>query len=53
MLINQGYLELHVLAARNIPNNPGGLPDTYVKTYLKEGERKFIDQYLDAAQVQC
>ena len=42
MVINQGYLELHVLAARNIPNNPGGLPDTYVKTYLKEGERRFL-----------
>ena len=42
MLINQGYLELHILAARNIPNNPGGLPDTYVKTYLKEGERRFL-----------
>ena len=42
MLIKKGYLELHVLAARNIPNNPGGLPDTYVKTYLKEGERRFL-----------
>ena len=42
MSISMGYLELHVLAARNIPNNPGGLPDTYVKTCLKEGDRRFL-----------
>ena len=42
MSISKGYLELHVLAARNIPNNQGGLPDTFVKTCLKEGDRMFL-----------
>ena len=42
MMITHGYLELHVLAARNIPDNPAGLPDTFVKTFLMEGNRKFL-----------
>ena len=42
MVISNNFLDLHILAARNIPNNPGGLPDTLVKTCLKEGDRRFL-----------
>ena len=37
-----GYLQVHVMAARIVPQLPSGLPDTYVKTCLKEGQRRFF-----------
>ena len=40
--IGQGYLIFHVMAGRNVPHLPTGLPDTLVKTCLKEGERRFL-----------
>lgn len=40
--VGQGYLTFHVMAGRNIPQLPTGLPDTFVKTSLKEGERRFL-----------
>ena len=51
MSLNDGYLNLHVMAGRNIPalsgygpNSHGGGsgPDTYVKTSLREQDRKFL-----------
>ena len=46
MTVVEGYLEVHVMAARYIPPMPGhcGLPgpDTYVKTALREADRKFL-----------
>ena len=42
LILANGYLDLHVLAARNIPSNPEGLPDTFVQTCLTEGKRKFL-----------
>ena len=38
----QGFLQVHVMAARNVPQLPAGLPDTYVRTCLKEGQRRFL-----------
>ena len=37
-----GYLQVHVMAARIVPQLPSGLPDTYVKTCLKEDQRRFL-----------
>ena len=59
MSLNDGYLNVHVMAGRNIPaisgygpniagNSYGGAsssnggPDTYVKTSLREQDRKFL-----------
>jgi len=51
MSLNDGFLNLHVMAGRNIPalagygpNTTGtsGGPDTYVKTSLREQDRKFL-----------
>ena len=44
--IVDGYLNVHVMAARNIPrcgntSNTTG-PDTYVKTLLREEDRRFL-----------
>ena len=44
MTVVEGYLEVHVMAARHIPPMPGhcGPTDTYVKTALREADRKFL-----------
>ncbi|XP_022255413.1 protein piccolo-like [Limulus polyphemus] len=40
-LITKGQLEVQVICARELSLNPSGQPpDTYVKTYLKQGERQ-------------
>ncbi|XP_022258855.1 regulating synaptic membrane exocytosis protein 2-like [Limulus polyphemus] len=40
-LITKGHLEVQVICARQLRlNTTGQPPDTYVKTYLKEGERQ-------------
>ena len=46
MTVVEGCLEVHVMAARHIPPVPGlgsqAGPDTYVKTALREADRKFL-----------
>ncbi|XP_077547328.1 regulating synaptic membrane exocytosis protein fife [Haemaphysalis longicornis] len=40
-IMTKGQLEVEVVSARGLPLGSGGTPpDTYVKTYLKEGDRQ-------------
>ncbi|GAB6029155.1 hypothetical protein CHUAL_004932 [Chamberlinius hualienensis] len=41
LIISKGYLEIDVICARGLGHSAvtGQTPDTYVKTYLKDGER--------------
>ncbi|XP_022255291.1 regulating synaptic membrane exocytosis protein 3-like [Limulus polyphemus] len=40
-LMTKGQLEVQVICARQLrPNSTGQPPDTYVKTYLKQGDRQ-------------
>ena len=42
MCLGRERLEVHCAAARGLPRQPGGSPDSFLKTFLREGDRVFL-----------